>query len=334
MENQNYTGPSPTGSGESEKKEVFGDEKHDLEDNKDGIFHREENEDINEKTKMAYSETDPTKVKFTNMVNHELDGKADAKVDIENVQLSFAGMGKEELMKYANDPFWVRLRWSLFILFWVLWIAMLAGAIIIVVLTPGCPPPPAREWHHKGVIYQVYPTSFKDTNDDGVGDLKGIIEKLPYIKELGVNTIWLNPIFPSPLKDGGYDISDYTDIDPLFGNLTDFDELLKVAKEKGLHVILDFVPNHTSDRHPWFLKSKKNESVYGDYYIWKTGKLPNERPNNWLSVFGGPAWTFNTERSSFYYHQFLDAQPDLNLRNPLVREELKVYNLIPISRIQ
>ncbi|GAB6020625.1 Mal-a5p [Chamberlinius hualienensis] len=331
MENQNYTGPSPTGSGDGDKgvksdiKEVVGDEKHDLEDNKDNTLHREDNEEVNEKTKMAYSETDPTKIKFTNMVNHgaAFDGKTEAKVDIENVQLSFAGMGKEELMKYADDPFWIRLRWSLFILFWICWLAMLAGAIIIVVMTPGCPPPPIREWYHKGVVYQVYPATFKDTNNDGIGDLKGITEKLTYIKELGVNAIWLNPIFTSPFKDGGYDISDYTDIDPKFGNLTDFDELLRLAKEKELRVILDFVPNHTSEEHPWFKKSKKNESIYGDFYIWRTGQLPQQRPNNWLSVLGGPAWTYNTDMSSFYYHQFLPSQPDLNLRNPKVRDELQ-----------
>ncbi len=180
-----------------------------------------------------------------------------------------------------------------------------------------------RLWWQTGVIYQIYPRSFQDSNDDGIGDLRGITQRLPYLVELGVDAIWLSPIFPSPMADFGYDISDYTGIDPLFGNLDDFDALLAAAHAQGLKVILDLVPNHTSDRHPWFLESRASRrSRKRDWYIWRDPAANGGPPNNWLSVFGGSAWEYDGASGQYYYHAFLAAQPDLNWRNPAVRSAI------------
>jgi len=180
-----------------------------------------------------------------------------------------------------------------------------------------------RFWWQTGVIYQIYPRSFQDSNDDGIGDLRGITQRLPYLVELGVDAIWLSPIFPSPMADFGYDISDYTGIDPLFGNLDDFDALLAAAHAQGLKVILDLVPNHTSDRHPWFLESRASRrSRKRDWYIWRDPAANGGPPNNWLSVFGGSAWEYDGASGQYYYHAFLAAQPDLNWRNPSVRSAI------------
>jgi alpha-glucosidase len=171
-------------------------------------------------------------------------------------------------------------------------------------------------WWQKAVIYQVYPRSFQDSNADGVGDLKGIIERLPYLIDLGVDAIWLSPIFPSPMADFGYDVSDYTDIDPLFGSLADFDRLLEIAHSSGLKIILDFVPNHTSDRHPWFMESRSSrQNDKRDWYLWRDSAPEGGPPNNWLSEFGGSAWQYDKNTRQYYYHAFLAAQPDLNWRN-------------------
>ena len=178
-------------------------------------------------------------------------------------------------------------------------------------------------WWQTGVIYQIYPRSFQDSNGDGIGDLRGIIRRLPYLIELGVDAIWLSPIFPSPMADFGYDISDYTDIDPLFGSLDDFDALLAAAHAQGLKVILDLVPNHTSDRHPWFKDSRASRaSPKRDWYIWRDPAANGGPPNNWLSVFGGSAWEYDGASGQYYYHAFLAAQPDLNWRNPAVRSAI------------
>ena len=175
-------------------------------------------------------------------------------------------------------------------------------------------------WWQTGVIYQIYPRSFQDTNGDGVGDLKGIAARLPYLAELGVDAIWLSPVFPSPMADFGYDISDYTGIDPLFGTLADFDALIARAHALGLKVILDFVPNHTSNRHPWFAESRvSRQSAKRDWYIWRNGAPQGGPPNNWLSEFGGSAWEYDAASDQYYYHAFLSEQPDLNWRNPQVR---------------
>jgi alpha-glucosidase len=186
----------------------------------------------------------------------------------------------------------------------------------------------AAQWWQTGVIYQVYPRSFQDTNGDGVGDLKGITARLDYLKGLGVDAVWISPIFPSPMADFGYDVSDYTGIDPLFGTMKDFDVLLAAAHAKGLRVILDFVPNHTSDQHPWFVESRSSRTnAKRDWYLWHDAAragdnwqpAPTRLPNNWMSQFGGPAWTWDEGTQQFYLHSFLKEQPDLNWRNPEVR---------------
>jgi len=175
-------------------------------------------------------------------------------------------------------------------------------------------------WWQTGVIYQIYPRSFQDTNGDGVGDLRGIRERLPYLVDLGVTAVWLSPIFPSPMADYGYDISDYMDIDPLFGTLAEFDALLDAAHGHGLKLILDLVPNHTSDQHPWFRESRASRhNSKRDWYIWREPADDGGPPNNWLSVFGGAAWEYDAVTGQYYYHAFLPAQPDLNWRNPQVR---------------
>jgi len=178
-------------------------------------------------------------------------------------------------------------------------------------------------WWHTGIIYQVYPRSFQDNNGDGVGDLAGILRRLPYLCELGVDAIWLSPIFPSPMADFGYDVADYTGIDPLFGTLEEFDALLSAAHARNVKVILDFVPNHTSDRHPWFVESRASRhNPRRDWYIWRDPAADGGPPNNWLSDFGGSAWQHDAATGQYYYHAFVAAQPDLNWRNPAVRDAM------------
>jgi alpha-glucosidase len=180
-----------------------------------------------------------------------------------------------------------------------------------------------HEWWQCGVIYQIYPRSFRDANGDGVGDLAGVIEKLDYIQWLGVDAIWLSPIYPSPMADFGYDISDYCDVHPLFGSLADFDRLLSEAHQRGLKVILDFVPNHTSDEHPWFIESRSSRTnSKRDWYIWRDPAPDGGPPNNWLSNFGGPAWRYHQSTGQYYFHAFLEKQPDLNWRNPEVQQAM------------
>jgi alpha-glucosidase len=176
------------------------------------------------------------------------------------------------------------------------------------------------DWWKTGIIYQVYPRSFQDSDGDGVGDLNGVRRRLDHLVELGVDAVWISPIFVSPMADFGYDIADYRAIDPLFGTLEDFDALVRETHARGLKLILDFVPNHTSDQHPWFLESRRSRtSPRRNWYIWRDGKLDGAPPNNWLSNFGGPAWTWDETSGQFYHHAFLEQQPDLNWRNPEVR---------------
>ena len=175
-------------------------------------------------------------------------------------------------------------------------------------------------WWEHGVIYQIYPRSFQDSDGDGIGDLKGIGQRLDYLAELGVDAIWLSPIFPSPMADFGYDVADYTGIDPMFGTMTDFDDLLAAAHQRGLKLMLDFVPNHSSDRHPWFLDSRSSrDSSKRDWYIWRDPAPEGGPPNNWISDFGGSAWEWDDATGQYYLHAFLKEQPDLNWRNPQVR---------------
>ncbi|XP_078001324.1 amino acid transporter heavy chain SLC3A1-like [Glandiceps talaboti] len=184
------------------------------------------------------------------------------------------------------------------------------------VSTPTCLP-----WWETAVFYQVYPRSFKDTDDNGIGDLAGIEEKMDYIEDIGVNAIWMNSIYKSPQVDNGNDISDYYDIDPLFGDVNEFELLLLTLKQRGLRVILDFIPNHSSQHHAWFNESRKSkDNDYKSHYIWVDG-IKGTPPNNWLSVWGGSAWTYDDERGQYYLHQFLKEQPDLNWRNNDVKKE-------------
>jgi alpha-glucosidase len=184
------------------------------------------------------------------------------------------------------------------------------------------PADPDAWWRH-GVVYQIYPRSFQDGNADGVGDLAGIRARLGYLQELGVDAIWISPFYPSPMVDFGYDVSDYCDVDPLFGTLADFDALLADAHARGLKVILDFVPNHTSDQHPWFRESRRaRDSEYRDWYLWRDPAADGGPPNNWRSNFGGLAWTRDDTTGQWYYHAFLPQQPDLNWRNPAVRRRM------------
>ncbi len=175
-------------------------------------------------------------------------------------------------------------------------------------------------WWRDGVIYQIYPRSFRDSNGDGVGDLRGITSRLDYLVNLGIDAVWISPFYPSPMADFGYDVSNYTDVDPLFGTLADFDALIASAHSKGLRVILDFVPNHTSSQHPWFVDSRSaRESAKRDWYLWRDPAPDGGPPNNWQSNFGGSGWTFDPPTGQYFYHSFLTEQPDLNWRNPAVR---------------
>jgi alpha-glucosidase len=178
---------------------------------------------------------------------------------------------------------------------------------------------PEKTWWKHGIVYQIYPRSFQDTNGDGIGDLKGVCERLDYLVWLGVDAVWISPIYPSPMADFGYDVADYCGIDPIFGTMEDFDRLVAEAHAKGLKVILDFVPNHTSDQHPWFKESRASrDNPKRDWYIWRDAKPDGSPPNNWISNFGGPAWAWDEATGQYYYHAFLKEQPDLNWRNPAV----------------
>ncbi|MEM1217892.1 MAG: alpha-amylase family glycosyl hydrolase, partial [Bacteroidota bacterium] len=179
-----------------------------------------------------------------------------------------------------------------------------------------------KTWWKEGVVYQIYPRSFNDTNGDGVGDLRGIIEKLDYLKKLGIDILWLSPIYQSPNDDNGYDISDYRDIMTEFGNMADFDEMLEGIHQRGMKLLMDLVVNHTSDEHAWFEQSRSSkDNPYRDYYYWKP-----EKPNNWKSIFGGDAWEYDERTGEYYLHLFTKKQPDLNWENPKVRQE--VYDLM------
>lgn len=181
---------------------------------------------------------------------------------------------------------------------------------------PRAEAPVDPDWWRGAVIYQIYTRSFQDSNGDGVGDLAGIIHRLPYVAELGVDAIWITPFFRSPMLDFGYDVSDYRDVDPLFGSLGDFDALVARAHELGLKVLIDLVLSHSSDRHPWFQESRAStDNARADWYVWADAKPDGSPPNNWLSVFGGPAWEWDGERMQYYLHNYLREQPDLNLHN-------------------
>ena len=179
-----------------------------------------------------------------------------------------------------------------------------------------------KDWWKSAVIYQIYPRSFQDTNGDGFGDFQGIIKRLPYLEKLGIDCIWLCPVYRSPQDDNGYDISDYCDVDPMFGTMTDMEELIGKAREHGIYIVMDLVLNHSSDEHKWFIEAKKSrENPYHDYYVWRDGK-EGVFPNDMKAAFGGSAWEWVPEVEQYYFHQFSVKQPDLNWENPKLRQEL------------
>ena len=179
-----------------------------------------------------------------------------------------------------------------------------------------------KDWWKSAVIYQIYPRSFQDTNGDGFGDFQGIIKRLPYLEKLGIDCIWLCPVYRSPQDDNGYDISDYCDVDPMFGTMADMEELIGKAREHGIYIVMDLVLNHSSDEHKWFIEAKKSrENPYHDYYVWRDGK-EGVRPNDMKAAFGGSAWEWVPEVEQYYFHQFSVKQPDLNWENPKLRQEL------------
>ena len=180
-----------------------------------------------------------------------------------------------------------------------------------------------KDWWRGAVIYQIYPRSYQDSNGDGIGDLLGIVQRLPYIASLGVDAVWISPFFTSPMKDFGYDVSDYCDVDPMFGSLADFDALVDTAHRLGVRVIIDLVLSHTSDQHPWFIESRASrDNPKADWYVWADPKPDGTPPNNWLSIFGGSAWQWDTRREQYYLHNFLVEQPDLNFHTPEVQQAL------------
>ncbi|XP_001360301.2 maltase A2 [Drosophila pseudoobscura] len=202
------------------------------------------------------------------------------------------------------------------------WVHLFLVAVLVAIA--GCAD---IDWWENASLYQIYPRSFQDSDGDGIGDLKGITSRLSYLKEIGITATWLSPVFTSPMSDFGYDISNFFDIDPIFGTLDDFDALIVEAKSLGVKIILDFVPNHSSDENEWFDKSVNRVDGYDDFYVWHDGKVnavtgEREPPSNWISVFGGPQWTWHETRQQYFLHQFQVKQPDLNFTNPMVREHM------------
>ena len=192
---------------------------------------------------------------------------------------------------------------------------------------------PDADWWRGAVIYQIYPRSFQDSNGDGVGDLAGIVQRLPYVASLGVDAVWISPFFTSPMKDFGYDVSDYRDVDPMFGALADFDAVIETAHALGLKVMIDLVLSHTSDQHPWFAQSRAStENARSNWYVWADARPDGTPPNNWLSVFGGSAWHWDALRCQYYLHNFLASQPDLNFYEPQVQDALLDVALFWLNR--
>lgn len=233
----------------------------------------------------------------------------------------YSGLKKEELLKYANDPYWVRLRIILLVIFSAIWLAMLVAAIVIIVLTPKCPPRPNQEWWETAMVYCIQPKSFFDSDSDGVGDLEGIHSKLGYIKDtLKADAIDLGVIQQSAGKTLlGSDVTSFDELHKQFGSMQDFENLRAAVHKKGMKLILDFVPNHSSDEHPWFLASKNKTEPYTNFYIWHPGTKDEDGkekpPNNLTKVDGQSAWSFDETRKEYYYHTYSKHMPDLNLSN-------------------
>ncbi|CAK9296311.1 unnamed protein product [Gordionus sp. m RMFG-2023] len=259
-----------------------------------------------------------TKIKFIQ------DGKNldDAKVKIEGREDAFTGLTKEELMEYANDPFWVRLRWFLFILFWLVWIAMLVVAIVLIIRAPSCSTKKAENEAKDSAIYQIYPRSFKDSNGDGVGDLLGIVSKLDYIAKLNPKFVLINsPLQTNPLlQDEG--LVNFTKINTEYGTNSDFKALIDKIHEKGMKVIMELDIHHSSNLHPWFQKSLAGTTRHREFYVWENGNGGNP-PSNERSFWVGSTWTFSPERNQYYLSHFASKLPNLNLNSEALKTEIK-----------
>ncbi|XP_041036838.1 neutral and basic amino acid transport protein rBAT [Carcharodon carcharias] len=230
-------------------------------------------------------------------------------------------MPKEVLIRYSSQLCYRLPREIIFWLTVVATLVLVTCTITIIALSPKC-----LDWWQASQIYQIYPLSFKDSDGNGVGDLNGITEKLDYFVDLNIKAIWLSPVYKSPMKDFGYDVEDFEEINPIFGTMEEFDNLLEAVHNKGLKLIMDFIPNHTSNKHRWFQLSRNRTGKYTDYYVWVNCKHTVNKttnPNNWVSVFGHSAWQFDEIRGQCYLHQFFKEQPDLNYRNVDVQEEIK-----------
>ena len=263
----------------------------------------------------------------TLLKGHREDGDEGETEDEVSEQVTIGVSSVQITSSQAHKFKWVRI--ALGIGAFILLFLFLATAIALIAVAPSCNgggdnPTDNLEWWKTTIIYQCYPRSFQDSDGDGNGDLKGIMSRSDYFVDIGVKTVWLNPIFQSPQKDGGYDISNFTNIDPMYGTIEDLKDLLKELHAKGIKLLLDFVPNHTSEEHPWFIESRKSkDNPKRDWYIWADMKDGQKPPNNWISVFGGPAWTYDNVTDQYYFHQFASFQPDLNYRNPEVREAME-----------
>ena len=232
----------------------------------------------------------------------------------------FRGMGKEELLRHSSKPFWVKLRMICVSIILLGWLALIITVVALIFVYPKCRDKDARSWWQNDVMYRIYVRSFYDSDGDGNGDLKGIEAKLDYIKDLGFGTISLSPIFKTDATNMDFSIVDHKMVSPKYGTDADLRDLVKKAHDKGMHIVLDFIPNHTSDQHAWFIESQKSAdrtNDYRNYYVWA------DQTTNWNSVYGNTSWDMDTTRNQYYLHQFYTSQPDLNLRSSMVVKELK-----------
>lgn len=239
----------------------------------------------------------------------------------------YAGMGKDELLRFSQTPFWKRLRLVCLLIFWFAWLGLLTAVITLTVILPRCKSEPENVWWQTGNLQQVYVRSFQDSDGDGIGDINGLASRLDYLQSINTNAVILSSFYKGQEseRDFGYEITNHKDVDPVYGTIEDFDSFLEKAHDKGIKVIVDFVPNYTGDQHPWFLESKKSSNIlnhFWNYYVW-TPCTKEVIPNNWKTVYGDDAWTFEPEREECYLHQFQQSQPELNIRSPAVQEELK-----------
>lgn len=267
-------------------------------------------------TEKLVAPGDGTKITFTNSKADGKDQNGDAKIDIQGVESQFVGLSKDELMKYANDPFWVRLRMTLFVLFWVLWLAMLFGAVAIIVLTPRCAPPPQLAWWQSSPVYNVEVGSYAASDDNSGGNFAGLLSKLDYIKELGMGTLLLNNIFA---KDANGAIKDYMAVEASLGTLADVEALLNATKQRELNVILEINPAYTSQDHQWFQDSKENKEGFRDLFVWDEGE-GGIAPDGKMS--GDSAWSSDSYRGMYYLHQSAMNTADINWRS---QEALELF---------